>query len=313
MNSLVSPLRWVPLLALLVSCVVLGAAAGADAQPTTSGPTVTMADTELAPDERVVLTIDGFQAASVTITVCGNEARRGSADCNMVAGRGLRLDDDGTPTVVQVPIEVPPVGCPCVVRVSSRLNDEIAVAPFTLVGHPVEPLTDGPATSDPLVVSIVARPAPLGALERARTSLGGPARYEVTVTVRNRSTAPYSHVSLAGAAVRSNDLLATLALDDPGVIGAGQTWKQVVSAEVPGPSLGEIEWRVTASGAGPAVTASDVTRQRPLLLIVLVGLLIIDLFVLAVRFLLRRHVRRERLGVARRGRGPLNSWNGRLG
>ena len=276
---------------LMTAAALLAVVTAAEASIT--GPSVKLDRTRIQPDERVAVTIDGFRALNVTISVCGNEARRGSVDCNMFASEGLKLDTDGTSTLIGIPVAVPPVPCPCVIRVSSRLNDEIATTPIEIIGHPTAPVVDGPTIQDPLVVTIEAEPAPPGVFERARASIGGPTLYRVTVTVRNQSTVPFGQIALSGQAVRDNDQLAALPLADAGEIKPGQTWEQVVTAQVPGPSLGAIEWRVAVSGAGPTVSATDTTRQRPVLLIVLVMFLVIDVFVLAIRFAMRRRARRE--------------------
>lgn len=280
----------------VLSALMLGAlvATTARAAPSTNGPTVSLDRSVVAPGERVVLTINGFEAMQVTISVCGNEARRGSSDCNMSASEGLKLDTDDTSTVVQIPIAPPPSPCPCVVRVSSRTNDEIAISPITLTGHPIEPVVATEGLDDPLVVSISASTASKSLIANARTSLGGAATYDVTVTVRNRSSVQLSNVAIAASAVRDDDQLASLELEDPGAIGPGQTWQQVVSADVPAPSLGTIEWTVTVSGAGPTVTATETTRQRPLLLMVLAMVLVVDVSALTIR----RRVRRRAARVA---------------
>ncbi|MGB8862022.1 MAG: hypothetical protein WCC60_22390 [Ilumatobacteraceae bacterium] len=282
--------------ALLLTGLALafGAAPTVVAQPTTTGPEVTLDRSEIEPGGRVVLTIDGFTALNVTISVCGNEARRGSSDCNMFASEGLKLDTDGTSTVIQIPVAAPPEPCPCVIRVADRLSDEIAFAPITLIGHPVEPVVDRPGPAQPLDVSISARPAAQGFVQGVRTSLGGPATYEVTVTVKNSSPAAFSKVALDGAVSRDGDQLSGLALDDPGEIAPGRTWQQVVTAEVPGPSFGDLHWTVDVSGAGPVVTAAETTTQRPTLLILLVLFLVADVFVLLIRFVVRRRARRQR-------------------
>lgn len=269
-----------------------------NAQGTTSGPVVTLDRNEIDPGQRVVLNIDGFESLNVTISVCGNEARRGSVDCNMYASEGLKLDTDGTSTVIQIPIAAPPSPCPCVIRVSNRTFDEIAIAPITLIGHPVAPVVETPGQQGALDVTISANAAPPGLFSKARASLGGPATYEVTVTVKNTSTVPVPAVSLAGSVARSDDQLATLALEDPGLIAPGRTWQQVVTAEVPGPSFGSLRWRVDVSGAGPTVTAVGSTEQRPLLLILVVLFLVADVFLLAIRFTIRRRQRSQSMVAA---------------
>lgn len=257
-----------------------------------TGPQVSLDHEEVEPGGRVVLTIDGFRAPNVTISVCGDEARRGSVDCNMFASEGLKLDTDGTPTVIEIPIAVPPVGCPCVIRVADRTNDEIAIAPITILGHAVEPLIDPPQPGAGIDVTVSARPHSSGWFEAVRASAGGPAPYEVTVTVTNRSTAPFTAVAVSGSVARGGDQLATLTLDDPGRLGPGRTWQQVVTAEVPGPSFGALAWSVAVSGAGATTSATATTQERPVLLIALALFLVADVFLLIIRFVVRRRARR---------------------
>lgn len=287
MTGLARPIGRVSLLALTL--VAFGLASRVDAQPSFTRPVVTLDRTDVAIGAEVALTIDGFTSPSVTIAVCGNEARRGSADCNMVASLGELLAVDGSPTVITMRAAAPPVPCPCLVRVSSRFNDEIAVAPISLIGHPVAPVVDSPGLDDPLVVSISAQSAPRGVVEPVRFSLGGPGTYDVTVTVKNRSTVRLSHVTVAGSVGRNaGSDLATLELDDPGELDPGESWQQVVSAEVPAPTFGKFVWRVAVSGAGPTITATDTTQHRPLLLLLLAMLLVLDVSLLAIRFAMRR-------------------------
>ena len=283
--------RTSPLIVLLLA--FLGAPS-AYATGTTTGPVVTLDRTEVNPGDQIGLTIDGFSVSSVTISVCGNEARRGSSDCNMSASEGQRLNPDGTPTPADMPVAEPPVDCPCVIRVSDRSNSEVAVTPIIIIGHAVGPVVDPPGLGTPLVVSISAQPAARGLFELIRPSLGGPATYDVTVTVKNTSTAPFSSVRVSGSAGRNpSDNLVTLTLSDPGLIGPGQTWQEVVPAVLPAPSFGTVQWRVVVAGAGPTVRATESTHYRPVLLIVLALLLVADIFMLITRRLVRRRRERE--------------------
>jgi len=292
-NARKRPIRGTTLAVVLAFfAVVLGTASSANADASTSGPTIVLDPAEVKPNDYLVVSISGFKAPYVIITVCGNEARRGSSDCNMAGSEGLRvdnLDTDGY-TADRIPIAPPPADCPCVIRVSSRDTGELAVAPIVITGHPVSPVVDPTGLGNPIDVSISAKPKPHGLVETLRAGLGGPTRYDVTVTVRNHSTVPLTKIKVYGSAGRQSDNnLAELDLDDPGALAPGQTWTQTVSAVVPAPSFGSVDWSVTASGAGPTVTSTSSTRHRPVLLIVIVMLLAVDIAFLLIRLVVRRH------------------------
>ncbi len=292
MTTLARSLGRIVLVVLLA--LAFAGAPSAYATGTTTGPVVILDSTEVNPGDQIGLTIDGFTVSSVTISVCGNEARRGSSDCNMAASEGQRLNPDGTPTPADMPVAAPPVDCPCVIRVSDRSNNEVAVTPITIIGHPIGPVVDPPKLGTPLAVTISAEPSSRGLLELVRPSLGGPATYDVTVTVKNISMVPFSSVRVSGSAGRNpTDNLAMLKLSDPGLIGPGQTWQEIVPAVVPAPSFGTVRWRVAVSGAGPTVNANESTHYRPLLLIVLAMFLVADIFLLIIRGMVRRRKARE--------------------
>ncbi len=265
----------------------------ANAAPIVNGPTATAErhDVELGSDLRV--TVQGFQSQKVTLAICGNEARRGSGDCNMTSSMAEGLAPDGMPTVITMRVAAPPTPCPCLVRVSSGLDEEVAVAPIRIIGHPIAPVVDSPNLNDPFVLTIRAEPASSGAMGWVRSSLGGPVPYRVTATVRNRSTVPLDVARLAGAAGRSGggDLV-SFTFGTPGTLQPGQTWTQIVAATLPAPSFGTMKWHVSATTTGAPVTATSTTDHRPWLLIVIAMILVIDLTWLVMRFLVRRHARR---------------------
>ena len=253
-------------------------------------PIVTVNHPRVVLGEQIRLTLDGFKAPFVSISICGNEARRGSSDCDMAASEGVHMSRTDSPTFALMPVGAPPVPCPCVVRVSSSTNDEVAVVPLVISDHPVEDVIEAANPDDPLLtVSIGTSVINDGLFGWARSNLGGSVKYQVTVTVKNLKTEPLHRVKLSGWVGRSaNDQLATLALDDPGEIGPAQTWQQVVTVRVPAPTVGSFEWRVAASGAGPTVTTPLTTRHRPLLLILLLVVLIGDVAYLVMRARMRR-------------------------
>jgi hypothetical protein len=247
-----------------------------------------VSQTDITPGDRVVVTIGRFDAPEVTISVCGNNALRGSADCNMPDSEGVALRLDGVSTLAELPIAVPPVPCPCVLRVSTRNNEQVAYAPINLIGHPNAPLTPPEELKDPLDVRVIAGPTPEGLMARLRSSAGGATQYDIEVTVTNRSPATFSNVRVSGSAGRNpGEELVRIDFDSPGKLEPGQTWTGSARAELPALTLGEVEWRATASGAGSPTTSTAATQSTPWLLWTLAVVLVLDLVILLVRFVMR--------------------------
>ena len=279
--------------AIIAAVAFTGVGSVALAQTDVSGPTVALDRYELTPGELVSLTIDGFQTDFVTMTFCGNDGRRGSVDCNMQASLAREINPDGAPTLSDIRVAAPPAPCPCIIRVSSQDNQEIAVASVTIVGHPVGPVVQAPTSSQPLTVAIAAEAARQGFRDELRSSLGGATTWEVTVQVKNQGTFTIDNVGVSSTVTRLRyDDVRTIDIPSAGQLEAGETWEQVIQVDMPALTFGEVEWAATASGAGPSVSATDSTSSRPFLLIVLAIVLIVDLLVLTVRLIAR--VRRRR-------------------
>jgi hypothetical protein len=213
----------------------------------------------------------------------------------MTGSASVEVHHDGTETWTMFTIGTPPYGCPCAIRVFSSLNDEVGIVPFTVTGQPVEPVQGGPDLNAPLVaVSINAKSAPKGLVQSLRSTLGGPANYAVTVTVKNLTTDVLSRVALSASVGRGTlDELAVLDLVDPGRIGPGQSSTQTVDVVLPSPTYGTFTWRATATGAGPTITTTSVMRPRPWGLILAVLALVVIVALLILRFLVHRRLRRE--------------------
>ena len=285
--------------ALLLAATITGggvalAARASGSNPILSGPSVLVDQPQAKPGERVRVSVEGFDAPYVTVSICGNEARRGSTDCDLVGSKGFELLDGGELTWTELVVSEPPAPCPCVIRVSTPTSDVVSVVPFSVTGHPVEELS-GPRRDDPLV-EIVVKPelASVGVFGWMRASLGGASDYDVTVSVHNLTQDTLRRVSLDGSVGRDEfDVSTTFDLKNPGVLAGGQTSTQVVRVRVPAPAIGTFVWRVSAGGAGPTVTTLVDRRETPWMLIVLVGLLILDIALVMTRWLTARRARRE--------------------
>jgi hypothetical protein len=263
------------------------------AQSNTTGPTVSIDRSEAAPGDSVIVTVAGFDARPVTISVCGNEARRGSVDCDMRGSRARETQPDG-PIGTDLTVSAPPTPCPCIVRVSTQDNRMIAVAPIVIIGHPVAEVVGASPADQPLLVDIVANPASTGVSDQLRSSLGGPTSYDVTVRVTNTATFEIADVAVAATFTLGRfDDTRNIDVPNPGPLAAGQTWEETVPVDVPALTFGDVGWSATASGQGPAVTASDSTSSRPVLLYVVGAILLVDLTILLWRVVARVRRRDE--------------------
>lgn len=301
--------------ALAVSALVAcGAGAGGvarAAQPVgVSVPTVVLATTELSPGDRVIVNLVGWTTRNVTLSVCGNLARRGAVDCNLSGSQALKLVNAPEATPTEFVVVGPPGSCPCVIRASSATQGEVAVAPFELVGWAAGPVVD-PVFDALLAVSVDVRAAPRGLLAAVRTTLAGRTDYLVTATVRNLTTEWLPGISLAGSAGRSQqDQDVSFDMPSPDVLAPGDTWQREVRVTLPSPVLKEFSWRVIASGAGMPVTAELETHSLPMGLVVVLSSLTAAVVAMLCRLAHRCRERRRENADQRRGAGEQPSMPG---
>lgn len=287
--------RSAPLLVVFVGLLAaLAFAVPASAQSVTDSPTVVPDVTDLQIGQRVRMTITGFEAPVIIMAVCGNEARRGSVDCDNRGSQARETNLDGTPTIGSVVVGAPPAPCPCIIRVTSDNNDEVAVVPITIAGHPVADVVEPSEFVQPLVTEIDAVFIPGGVADRLRSSLGGPLRYEVTVTVRNTATYTVEDVLATARFIRTRYTdERSITIDDPGALAAGASWEDVVEVEVPALTIGDVLWRLEVSGTGAPVIAEDATTYQPVALYVVAAVLILDAIILLWRAARRRRRRKN--------------------
>lgn len=256
---------------------------------------------EVNPGEAVIATMNGLDGESVTLTVCGNLARRGSQDCANSSSVGDELVRGG-PSYTQIVVQSPPVPCPCIVRAIANGTRDFAVAPLTIVGHPVGPVVSSP--DDPLVeVTIEPRRVVGGVIATLRSALGGGTRYAVTVTVRNITNERLDDVVVRGAAVNDlTDALSNIPELRPGPIEPGASWSSTEVVELAAPVVGTYRWIATATGAGPGVEAEREVSDVPWLLYALLPILVLDIVVMVARLVVRRSRRRHEIGAELHGR-----------
>lgn len=189
-----------PLAALLI--VVVGSVVLPIGRAGAAGPTVTPETTSAGPGATVLVRLDGWDpgGGAVTVTLCGNDSRRGSQDCDLLSGQSVQPRGRG-PDYVLLPIKLPPAPCPCVVRAADVGSLVVVTAPFDLIGAPTAP-TVGPesvAAAVPLAVTARVERVRGSYLDRLRQELGGPSTRRLILEVRNTGPAPVSGVVVTAA------------------------------------------------------------------------------------------------------------------
>jgi hypothetical protein len=120
--------------ALVVAAGVASQVGVAGAQPTVAAsvPAAAVGDT-------ILVRLEGWLPAAVTVTVCGNLAARGSQDCDLLSGRGIGVGSDGR-AVAEMAVARPPSPCPCVLRAATAASDVVSTAPLEIDGMPTGPI-----------------------------------------------------------------------------------------------------------------------------------------------------------------------------
>lgn len=260
------------------------------AKPASSArpPSVALGLKEIAVGSTVSIRLNNFIAKVLTVTVCGNEGRRGSVDCNVKDAKTVEVPTDNRFFLVDFTMSKPPVPCPCIVQVSSERFDEVAVAAFTLFGHPIAPVVDSGKGAVPLQVSIVVEPADDGLWARARTSLAGATWYDVTVIVQNTSASAVQGTALAVEVGRNTeDSIKDVAFPKIDDIGPRGTWRETVRLRLSSPIYGTYVWRAATTAFGLSTTATTTTKNQPTLFVVLAGIFGLAVLTLVVRLTFR--------------------------
>jgi len=136
--------RWLRLVAglMLVGAAVVADRSGLAAQAVASSTTLRPPEIGVTPPtspigSTVRVNLNNWPDRFVTVTVCGDNAIRGSQDCDQVGSNVVQMaDGEGSGLVVVNP----PVPCPCVVRGATASNGLVLTAPLEIPGFAVAPL-----------------------------------------------------------------------------------------------------------------------------------------------------------------------------
>ena len=200
------------LAAWVATAVVLGAAStvgaqrgdaatAADAYPSA---TVTVSPSETAIGDNVLVQATGWPALPLQASVCGNNAMRGSQDCDLVGTRGESVRDGAS--TFRLKIGQPPIHCPCVVRVGTTDGSVVRQVPITIAGTPDGPLEPSTLAAGAESLRFQARIENGGATSwrRLLPLIAGPTHKTLVLTVQNTAQEPVTDVRIVGSVGRKS-------------------------------------------------------------------------------------------------------------
>lgn len=262
-----------------VVIVLLGPAARAE-------PTARVEGVVTVAGARSTIRLEGLPHGVYVATVCGNQARRGSADCDLAGARGIEVPASGAASVVMAPD--PPVACPCVVRLEAAGGGGVVSVPIDLPGRPPRP--DGTALGDPMVdaarrqVSVRASVEDdRGGLARVLGAFGGPAERTLVVRLRNLSGSPLEGVGVSASVGRSSSPGRPIPPAVVGDLAPGQEAELRLPFTVDAPSGGRYEVIAQVTGLVAPLEARVETSTWPWGLPMLVGVALVTTAAVAHR------------------------------
>ena len=247
------------------------------------------------------VTLTDWEAGAVTISICGNEARRGSVDCALRESQGVGPFRFGLPESALLAVVEPPAPCPCVVRVSTPGNDAVKTAPIELRGVRVGPVV-GAQPPGPVLRVTASVSAPKGAgLQRLRSAVGGRTPRRLQLTIFNTGSTPATRLDLSAAVGRDAQGGEPLRIPTIESLGGGQSTTVEIPFTLAAPAFGDYVVFGTVYGPGSPVGFTARTAKSPAVLLMVLAVLGLDAALVGVR----RVQRHKAAGVARRTPTPL--------
>jgi len=266
----------------VLSCFGVLLAPGAAAEPSIAVSAVTG-----APGDVVIVTLDGWNEVT-TVAVCGNEARRGAVDCDLIGSIGITASEH-QPENRDLIVSVPPTTCPCVLRAATPGEQTVRTVPFTVVGVDTGPVVGADrASGASLRVSAEIVGRSVSVLDALRSGLGGSTRRTLVLTLTNTGTAPIAGLTATAAVGRDTQGGAPLQLPAFEALNPGETRPYNIDVTLSPPSFGSYAVFGTIYAQGTAVSFSSTATTTPWLLVVLVSGLLFDLVAMAILRLGRR-------------------------
>jgi hypothetical protein len=202
-------------------------------------PTATITPSDAARGDTIRVELEGWPAGAVTVSVCGNSARRGSEDCDLIGAEAVGIRRTGV-TGLDLKLTTPPVPCRCVIRVSTNDSQVVQTIPINLVGFPNGPDIPAQPLSTPKALAVGARLRDGGARWPASwlPVFAGPTKRELVLTLRNRAKTPLTGLRIVAAVGRDASSGEPLESHRIGSLAPGQRRTVVIPVNLSVPAWG---------------------------------------------------------------------------
>lgn len=237
-----------------------------------------------SPGEEVVVELIDWPPGPVLVSVCGNNARRGSEDCNLAGTKAV--DVYGGARTFRLRVTSPPIHCPCVVRATTQRTDVVRQAPLDVVGHPSGP--ELLPEHQPVAASEVPIRARLIDADQGWTGallplVAGPTNRTLAVTVRNDSDQAVEQVRIVGSVGRSRSSAEPIASATIDELAAGEQRTVRIPVRIGVPAWGDYDVFGSVYGLDVPARFSVETTNDPWGLEIALPLLVLILAWLARR------------------------------
>lgn len=244
------------------------------ASPAHAQPAIDLDRTTVKPGQTVTVRLSGFAPGNLLVELCGNQARRGTADC-AVASSASTYAGEGKTTAVMLNVAKPPVGCPCVIAVRPVTGGTPRTVPITVSGVPTLSASERPtATSAGGTRRLSATSVSVRGGGFMDGWLGGGAERTLRVTLRNEGTTALTDLPLSltmGRGPEPADLITAPAL---GTLNPGQERTYTVPFTLDAPAFGRYTVRGEIGGLDEPIAFTAHTASYPWALPLLGALLV---------------------------------------
>ncbi len=283
--------RALSVMSLMSAIIVLTVAPAAVAQ-TDKAPSLTSTSRSVEFGDQIAIRGEGWSPNSIiNISVCGNDARNGTSDCDIVNGRVVGVSNRGT-FGVSVVVGQPPAPCPCVVRAESQTSSELVTFNIDITGAPElspDQQFQVPVPDRQLAISN-ARIAGSGPWY---SYLGGPANREVVFTVDNIGEVTVKNAAISLSMGKGPNPKGFVKAPDLGELKPGESRTYSVPIKLPVLALGTYGVQGEIPGFADPVRFRAETSQIPWALVALPLLVLLQVMLIASRNRLRREIEHQ--------------------